>query len=86
MSTGLSGALTLDHAEPVEVELVARRGPETTVLFDRRSRARAVKRPIVPFLTPPDTAVSHGEWLLQSIGRGRAAAQGGAALGLPDRP
>jgi hypothetical protein len=25
-----------------------------------------VKRPIVPFLTPPDSAVSHGEWLLQS--------------------
>lgn len=25
-----------------------------------------MKRPIVPFLTPPDSAVSHGEWLLQS--------------------
>lgn len=26
-----------------------------------------MKRPIVPFLTPPDSAVSHGEWRLQSI-------------------
>lgn len=25
-----------------------------------------MKRPIVPFLTAPDSAVSHGEWLLQS--------------------
>lgn len=32
--SGLSGALTLDYDGPVEVELVARRGPETTVLFD----------------------------------------------------
>lgn len=32
--SGLSGALTIDFAMPVEVELVARRGPETTVLFD----------------------------------------------------
>lgn len=26
-----------------------------------------MKRSIVPFLTPPDAAVSHGEWLLQSV-------------------
>lgn len=25
-----------------------------------------MKRPIVPFLTPPESAVSHGEWLLRS--------------------
>lgn len=25
-----------------------------------------MKRPIVPFLTPPDSAISHGGWLLQS--------------------
>lgn len=25
-----------------------------------------MKRPIVPFLTPPDSAVSHGDWLFQS--------------------
>ncbi len=31
---GISGHLTLDNAGPFEVELVARRGPETTVLFD----------------------------------------------------
>lgn len=32
---GKSGTLTLDHSQgPVDVELVARRGPETTVLFD----------------------------------------------------
>ena len=26
-----------------------------------------MKKPIVPFLTPPDSVVSHGEWLLQSV-------------------
>lgn len=26
-----------------------------------------MRRPIVPFLTPPDSAVSHGEWLLRSL-------------------
>lgn len=31
---GRTGHLTLDNAGPFEVELVARRGPETTVLFD----------------------------------------------------
>jgi hypothetical protein len=31
---GRSHELTLSHANPVEVELVVRRGPETTVLFD----------------------------------------------------
>lgn len=25
-----------------------------------------MKRPIVPFLTPPETAISHGDWLLSS--------------------
>jgi hypothetical protein len=32
--SGLSGALALEFNGPVDVELVARRGPETTVLFD----------------------------------------------------
>ena len=31
---GISGHLILDNTGPFEVELVARRGPETTVLFD----------------------------------------------------
>jgi hypothetical protein len=31
---GLSEILTLEHSEPVEVDLVVRRGSETTVLFD----------------------------------------------------
>jgi hypothetical protein len=31
---GRSGLLTLDNEGPFEVELVASRGPETTVLFD----------------------------------------------------
>lgn len=26
-----------------------------------------MKRPVVPFLTPPETAVSHGDWLLQVV-------------------
>ena len=26
-----------------------------------------MRRPIVPFLTPPDEAVSHGEWLLKAV-------------------
>lgn len=32
--TGRTHELTLSHAAPVEVEIVVRRGPETTVLFD----------------------------------------------------
>lgn len=27
-----------------------------------------MKRPIVPFRTPPESAVSHGDWLLKSVG------------------
>jgi len=31
---GLSEVLTLEHSKPVEVDLIVRRGAETTVLFD----------------------------------------------------
>jgi hypothetical protein len=31
---GLSKVLTLEHSEPIEVDLIVKRGAETTVLFD----------------------------------------------------
>jgi hypothetical protein len=38
---GLSGSLDINFTHPVEVELVVRRGPETTVLFDIDAEALA---------------------------------------------